>query len=207
MRVPTYHITAKENRKLIFKPIETYVREYHGREREEIRLKRVTLAAGDCYVPGRPEVLFAARIRVINEIAPQDPPTPPLIANQQRHFRAILVKATNPTLQILCLMPHRIRYGYGKVDQQHFPLDKNAIIEATLVKCDFLSVEDLVDEIGRNFKQDGNFLRPFKLSEPNGGWRRCKFKHGTSSAVNRVTGRMTSTGSSDRSTILTSASN
>ncbi|KIJ41740.1 hypothetical protein M422DRAFT_255359 [Sphaerobolus stellatus SS14] len=159
MGEPTYRITAKEYRKLIFKPIESYVREYHGREREEIRLKRVTLAAGDCYVPGRPEVLSAARIRVINEIAPQDPPTPPLIANQQRHFRAILVKATNPTLQMLCLMPHRIR-----VDQQHFPLDNNAIIEATLVKCDFLSVEDLVDEIGRNFKQDGNFLRP---SSPN----------------------------------------
>lgn len=72
------------------------------------------------------------------------------------------------------------------------------MIEETLSKYDILSVEDLVHEIftaGPNFKQvrilhvsavdfvslvsiqASNFLWPFKLSNPTGGWRIRKFKH------------------------------
>jgi large subunit ribosomal protein L7e len=56
----------------------------------------------------------------------------------------------------------------------------NAVIKETLGKYDILSVEDLIHEIitaGSNFKQASNFLWPFKLSNPMGGWRTCKFKH------------------------------
>ena len=70
--------------------------------------------------------------------------------------------------------------GYGKVDKQRIPLTDNGVIEAALGKYDILSVEDLVHEIytaGPNFKQASNFLWPFKLSNPTGGWRTRKFKH------------------------------
>ena len=70
--------------------------------------------------------------------------------------------------------------GYGKVDKQRIPLTNNGVIETTLSKYDILSVEDLVHEIytaGPNFKQASNFLWPFKLSNPTGGWRTRKFKH------------------------------
>ena len=70
--------------------------------------------------------------------------------------------------------------GYGKVDKQRIPLSNNSVIEETLGKYDTLSVEDLVHEIftaGPNFKQASNFLWPFKLSNPTGGWRTRKFKH------------------------------
>ena len=70
--------------------------------------------------------------------------------------------------------------GYGKVDKQRIPLASNGVIEQALGKYDILSVEDLVHEIftvGPNFKQAANFLWPFKLSNPNGGWRQRKFKH------------------------------
>jgi len=70
--------------------------------------------------------------------------------------------------------------GYGKVDKQRVPLSNNAVIETALGKYDILSVEDLVHEIisvGPNFKQASNFLWPFKLSNPTGGWRTRKFKH------------------------------
>lgn len=70
--------------------------------------------------------------------------------------------------------------GYGKVDKQRVPLSNNQVIEAALGKYDILSVEDLVHEIftvGPNFKQAANFLWPFKLSNPTGGWRTRKFQH------------------------------
>lgn len=70
--------------------------------------------------------------------------------------------------------------GYGKVDKQRITLTNNGVIEESLGKYDILSVEDLVHEIftaGPNFKQASNFLWPFKLSNPTGGWRTRKFKH------------------------------
>ncbi|KAF8333174.1 60S ribosomal protein L7, partial [Cantharellus anzutake] len=70
--------------------------------------------------------------------------------------------------------------GHGKVNGQRVPLTSNSIIEKNLGQYNILSVEDLVHEIvtiGPNFKEAANFLWPFKLSNPNGGWRRRKFKN------------------------------
>lgn len=87
--------------------------------------------------------------------------------------------------------------GYGKVNKQRIPISTNSIIEEHLSKHDILCVEDLVHEIataGPHFKQvcvyafcllsidllyqqASNFLWPFKLSNPTGGWRTRKFKH------------------------------
>ncbi|KIJ31681.1 hypothetical protein M422DRAFT_229532 [Sphaerobolus stellatus SS14] len=184
----------KEKRKLIFKRAESYVKEYRGREREEIRLKRVARSAGDFYVPAQPKVFFVVRIRGINEIAPKPRKILQLLRLLQIN-NGVFVKATKPTQQMLRLVEPYITYGepnlksvreliykrgYGKVDKQRVPLDNNAVIEASLGKYDIVSVEDLVHEIytaGPNFKQASNFLWPFKLSNPNGGWRTRKFKH------------------------------
>ena len=70
--------------------------------------------------------------------------------------------------------------GYGKVNKQRVPLTSNAVIENALGSHDILCVEDLVHEIitaGPHFKQAANFLWPFKLSNPTGGWRARKFLH------------------------------
>lgn len=71
--------------------------------------------------------------------------------------------------------------GYGKVNKQRIPLSDNAVIESVLGKFGIESVEDLIHEIytvGPNFKQASNFLWPFKLSNPSGGWGvRRKFQH------------------------------
>ena len=43
-----------------------------------------------------------------------------------------------------------------------------------------ICMEDLIHEIftvGPNFKQASNFLWPFKLNSPNGGFHKRKFKH------------------------------
>jgi len=184
----------KAKRKLIFKRAESFVKEYRVKEREEIRLKRVARAAGDYYVPAQPKVYFVVRIRGINEIAPKPRKILQLLRLLQIN-NGVFVKVTKPTQQMLRLVEPYVTYGepnlksvreliykrgYGKVNKQRIPLDNNAVIETALGKHDILSVEDLVHEIftaGPNFKQASNFLWPFKLSNPTGGWRTRKFKH------------------------------
>ena len=70
--------------------------------------------------------------------------------------------------------------GYGKIDKQRVALSDNQLIEDNLGKYGIVCMEDLIHEIytvGPNFKQASNFLWPFKLSNPTGGFRTRKFKH------------------------------
>ena len=76
--------------------------------------------------------------------------------------------------------------GYGKVKTsahsfpQRIALTDNQIVEEHLGKYGIICMEDLIHEIytvGPNFKQASNFLWPFKLSNPNGGFRPRKFIH------------------------------
>jgi len=170
------------------------VKEYLSKEKEEIRLKRAARSAGDFYVPAEPKVYFVVRIRGINEIAPKPRKILQLLRLLQIN-NGVFVKVTKATQQMLRLVEPYVTYGepntksireliykrgYGKVNKQRIPLTNNSIIEETLGKYDILSVEDLVHEIaisGPNFKQASNFLWPFKLSNPTGGWRTRKFKH------------------------------
>lgn len=59
---------------------------------------------------------------------------------------------------------------------QRVPITDNFTIERKLKRrADIQCVEDLVHEIytvGPNFKYASNFLWPFKLNTPNGGWRK-----------------------------------
>ncbi|EJD02429.1 60S ribosomal protein L7 [Fomitiporia mediterranea MF3/22] len=184
----------KARRKVIFKRAEAYVKEYTAREREEIRLRRTARAAGDFYVPAQPKVYFVVRIRGINEIAPKPRKILQLLRLLQIN-NGVFVKVTKATQQMLRLVEPYVTYGepnlksireliykrgYGKVNKQRVPLHSNAVIEGTLGKHDILCVEDLVHEIataGPHFKQAANFLWPFKLSNPTGGWRERKFRH------------------------------
>ncbi|KIM28736.1 hypothetical protein M408DRAFT_132083 [Serendipita vermifera MAFF 305830] len=181
-------------RRVIFKRAETYVREYEKREKEEIRLRRAAREAGDFYVPAEAKMYFVIRIKGINKIAPKPRKVLQLLRLLQIN-NGVFVKANRATLQMLKLVEPYITYGepnlktvreliykrgYGKVDKQRVPLSSNQIIEASLGKYDILSIEDLVHEIftvGPNFKQASNFLWPFKLSNPTGGWRSTKFRH------------------------------
>lgn len=185
---------AKAKRKVIFKRAESYVKEYLSQEKEEIRLKRAARAASDFYVPAQAKVYFVIRIRGINNIAPKPRKILQLLRLLQIN-NGVFVKVTKATEQMLRLIEPYVTYGeanlksvreliykrgYGKVNKQRIPLSNNAVIEEALGKYDILSVEDLVHEIftaGPNFKQASNFLWPFKLSNPNGGWRTRKFKH------------------------------
>ncbi|ESK89843.1 60s ribosomal protein l7 [Moniliophthora roreri MCA 2997] len=181
-------------RKVIFKRAESYVKEYLAKEKEEIRLKRAARAAGDFYVPAQPKVYFVIRIRGINEIAPKPRKILQLLRLLQIN-NGVFVKVTKATQQMLRLVEPYVTYGepnlksvreliykrgYGKVNKQRIPLANNQVIEENLGKYNITCVEDLIHEIitaGPNFKQASNFLWPFKLSNPTGGWRPRKFQH------------------------------
>lgn len=62
-----------------------------------------------------------------------------------------------------------------QVDKRRIPLTDNSIIEGELGKKGIICMEDLIHEIftvGDNFKKANNFLWPFKLSCPRGGFRK-----------------------------------
>uniref|UniRef100_A0A915KSA0 Large ribosomal subunit protein uL30 n=1 Tax=Romanomermis culicivorax TaxID=13658 RepID=A0A915KSA0_ROMCU len=65
--------------------------------------------------------------------------------------------------------------GFLKTGGQRIPITDNELIEKRLGKRNIICIEDLIHEIatvGSKFKQVNNALWPFKLNNPNGGWRK-----------------------------------
>lgn len=80
--------------------------------------------------------------------------------------------------------------GHGKVDRRRLPLSDNSIVAGELGEHGVNCVEDVIHEIvtcGPNFKQVNNFLWPFKLSSPLGGFelKRHSFAQGYGAFGNR----------------------
>merc|ERR1711935_61326 len=80
--------------------------------------------------------------------------------------------------------------GAGKVNRCRIPLTDNSIIAGELGKHGINCIEDLVHEIttcGPKFKEANNFLWPFKLSSPLGGFeiKRHSFAQGYGAYGNR----------------------
>lgn len=100
----------------------------------------------------------------------------------------VFIRVNKATLQMLQRVEAYITYGYptrrlishlvykrgfGKMARSRIPLTDNFLIEQNLGKSDILCIEDLIEEIhscGAHFKEANNFLWPFKLNNPRGGW-------------------------------------
>jgi len=184
----------KEKRKAIFKRAETYVKEYRDAEREKVRLNRLSRQNGTLYVEEQPKLAFVIRIKGINKIAPKPRKILQLLRLLQIN-NGVFIKLTKATQEMLTIVNPYIAYGYpnlksvreliykrgyGKINKQRVALTDNQLIEDNLGKYGIVCMEDLIHEIltvGPNFKQASNFLWPFKLSNPNGGFRARKFRH------------------------------
>ena len=80
--------------------------------------------------------------------------------------------------------------GHGKVNHSRIPLSDNSIIAGELGNHGINCMEDLIHEIvtcGPRFKEANNFLWPFKLSSPLGGFeiKRHSFAEGFGAWGNR----------------------
>lgn len=184
----------KEKRGQMFKRAEKYVQEYRQAEQERLRLSRTAKDNNSAYVAPEAKLIFLIRIKGVSKV----PPKPRKILQLLRLLQinnGVFIKVTKATSEMIKLVEPWVAYGYpnlksvkelvykrgyGKVDKQRIALTDNAIIEENLGKYGIVCMEDLIHEIytvGPNFKQASNFLWPFKLNNPNGGFRSRKFTH------------------------------
>jgi large subunit ribosomal protein L7e len=185
-RVKNYE-AAKVKKGVIFKRAEQYLSQYRKHQREELRLKREAKKAGNFYVPDEPKLAFVVRIRGINKIHPRPRKVLQLLRLRQIN-NGVFVKLNKATTQMLRIADPYIAWGYpsmkiirelvykrgyAKVNHQRIAITDNTIVEDHLGKHDVICVEDIIHEIhtvGDHFKQVTNFLWPFKLSNPTGGF-------------------------------------
>ncbi|KAG8461451.1 hypothetical protein KFE25_001055 [Diacronema lutheri] len=173
----------------IFKRAESYVKEYRAQERQLIRMRREAKRAGNFFVEPEAKLLFVMRIRGINAMHPKIKKILQLLRLRQLH-NGVFIKANKATINMLRKVEPYIAYGYptlktvkeliykrgyGKVGpgKDRIALTDNAIIEEGLGKHGIICTEDLIHEIhtvGPAFKKAANFLWPFKLTSPNGGF-------------------------------------
>merc|ERR1739836_44791 len=177
---------AQQTKAEIFKRAEKYVREYKKQEQDAVRLRRLARRSKNFYVPAMPKPAVVVRIRGVH----------PKVRKCLKLFRlrqinnAVFVKLNKATINMLRIAEPYFTWGYpnlktvrelvykrgfGKVNKQRIALTDNSIIEKSLGKSGVICVEDIIHEImtvGSEFKKTSNFLWPFKLNNPNGGWRK-----------------------------------
>ncbi|PFX26687.1 60S ribosomal protein L7-like [Stylophora pistillata] len=179
----------REKRKEIFKRAEKYVKEYRQQEKDEIRMKRMARKHANFYVPAEAKLAFVIRIRGINGVSPKVRKILQLFRLLQIH-NGVFIKLKKATMNMLRVVQPYVAYGYpnlksvreliykrghGKIRKQRIAITDNSIIEQQLGKFGIICVEDLIHEIysvGEHFKEANNFLWPFKLSSPKGGFRK-----------------------------------
>ncbi|CAD6996879.1 60S ribosomal protein L7 [Ceratitis capitata] len=169
---------------------EKYQAEYLRDERREIKLRRLAKKRGQFYVPADAKLAFVIRIRGINKVAPKVRKVLQLFRLRQIN-NGVFIKLNKATINMLRIAEPYITWGYPnlksvrelvykrgfvKHNRQRVPITDNFVIERKLRKAHNIQcVEDLVHEIftvGPHFKKASNFLWPFKLNTPTGGWRK-----------------------------------
>lgn len=183
----------KQLRKVIFKRAEQYVKEYRTVEKDLVRAKRQAKNNKNFFIAPESKILLVVRIRGINRVAPKTKKILQLLRLRQIN-NAVFVRVNKATLNMLTVIEPYVTYGapnlktvrellykrgYGKVNKQRIPLTENRIIsdyfKAKLGDDSIICMEDLIHEIftcGPNFKQANNFMWPFKLSAPRGGFKK-----------------------------------
>merc|ERR1712024_27782 len=182
-------VARKKKRVEIFKKAEKYAKEYRDKEREEIRLRREAKKEGNFYVPSEDKYAFVIRIRGVNQVAPKVKKALQLF-RLRRITNGVFVKLNKATINMLRICEPHITWGtptlksvrelvykrgFVKKDGCRTAITSNDIIEESLGRFGIICVEDLIHEIitvGPNFKYATNFLWPFKLNTPSGGFRK-----------------------------------
>ena len=172
-----------------------YDEAYEKEQREAIENRRKAKASGGFFVPAEPKVALVIRIRGTIGVSPKAKRVMQLFRLRQLH-NATFVKLNEATIRQLRLIEPYVTYGYpsratiqklvykrgfGKLNNQRIPIADNSVIQEGLSKVGINCAADLINEIytvGPHFKQANNFLWPFKLSCPTGGFsRKTKMLH------------------------------
>lgn len=170
-----------------------YTKEYSDELQGLIKARREAKTKGHFFVEPEPKVLFVMRIVGIIKISPKPRKVLQLLRMRQLH-NGVFLKVNKPITQMLKVVQPYVTMGYpslktirelvykrgfGKVNKQRIPLMDTSVISDSLGKFGIHGHEDIIHELwtaGPAFKQVSNFLWPFKLSSPKGGFI-CK-RHG-----------------------------
>jgi large subunit ribosomal protein L7e len=165
-----------------------YFEQEEKRQTDLVASHRQARANGEYFVPAEPKVLFVLRIKGVNKVSPKVKSILRLLRLRQIN-NGVFLKVNKATFQMLRRVEPFVTYGYpnratisqvvykrgfGKMNRQRIPLTDNFLVEQSLGKFGINCVEDLIQTIstcGANFKEANNFLWPFKLNNPRGGWR------------------------------------
>jgi len=172
-----------------------YNKEYKSSEKQLAFLRRQAKSHSNFFVEPEAKLIFVTRLVGVNKLAPTQKKILQLL--RLRHIHAgVFLKVNGPLMQMLRLVTPLVAFGYpsvatvrklvykrgfGKVNKQRIALSDNQVISDALGSHGIHGVEDLIHEIatvGPSFKEANNFLWPFKLNSPKGGFV-CK-KHGYS---------------------------
>merc|ERR1711924_54738 len=158
-----------------------------GESKQLIAMRRQAKVEGKFFVEPEAKLIFCTRIVGINKLSPKPRKILQLLRLRQLH-NGVFLKVNRPIINMLKYIAPYVTFGYpnlktvkeliykrgyGKVDKSRIPLMDNDIISKALGEHGIHGMEDLVHEIytvGPHFKQCSNFLWPFKLSAPRGGW-------------------------------------
>mmetsp|Transcript_1496 Transcript_1496/g.2084 ORF Transcript_1496/g.2084 Transcript_1496/m.2084 type:complete len:277 (-) Transcript_1496:344-1174(-) len=166
---------------------EKYAEEYAAEQRAAIDNRRKAKATGGFFVPAMPKLALIVRIRGTIGVSPKAKRVMQLFRLRRLHS-ATFVKLNEATIRMLRLIEPYVTYGYptretiqklvlkrgfGKINKQRIPIATNAVIEEALGNVGICCTADLINElhtVGPHFKEANNFLWPFKLSSPKGGF-------------------------------------
>ncbi|EEC45178.1 predicted protein [Phaeodactylum tricornutum CCAP 1055/1] len=175
------------DREAFAKQAQTYQDEYAAAEKAAVDNRRAAKVAGGFYVPAEPKLALIVRIRGTIGVSPKAKKVMQLFRLRQLH-NATFVKLNEATIRMLRLIEPYVTYGYptratvekliykrgfGKLHKQRIAIADNTVIQEGLGQYNIRCTADLVHEIitvGPHFKQANNFLWPFKLSSPRGGF-------------------------------------
>jgi len=85
-----------------------------------------------------------------------------------------------PTLKTVSELIYKRGYGKDKESRHRIPLSSNDYIRKNLGKYNIICIEDLIHEIftmGPYFKEANNFIWPFKLRCPRGGYKKKRIHY------------------------------
>lgn len=171
----------------------SYTKEYDENLQTLIKARREAKSKGHFFVEPEAKVVFVVRIAGIIKMAPKPRKVLQLLRLRQLH-NGVFLKMNKPIMNMLKIIQPYVTLGYpslksirelvykrgfGKVNKQRIPLMDTDVISENLSRYGVQGHEDIIHEIysaGPNFKRVVNFLWPFKLSAPRGGFT-CK-RHG-----------------------------
>ena len=150
--------------------------------------RRAAKANSQFFVEKQTQFFLVIRVKGIRKVSPKEKKILRLFRLRQIG-NAVFIRNNKATMNMLRRIEPWVTYGapsrrvvrnlvykrgFGTLNKQRIPLTSNAIVAEGLSKHGIKCMEDLVHEIwtlGENFKAVTNFLWPFKLNAPRGGFK------------------------------------